>query len=375
MIASSPYISSFPEIDVYENGPSLIRPSKDDSLTFENKAEQIINNIISEQKKESLRFSLEWMKDRHFLLIGATGYGLGACIACKLIEQLSSGSVTIVSRDLKNSLSYHTAIQLKKNAEKKGIAFEWLNTGISTNGKGFTNISQALTKLKAKKNIYINTVAYAFSGVLPGYPPIFIKDLDENEKLIQWKLETLNEKQISVNNEIMGLTSINLPGALKEQGINIDMSVFSDWRGSLDKISRLPEMYEYGRQGAYSTSLHIPKKIIQERINKDLFLTKDIMLDAFYPIMDTPALLFLPGGHLIKRLMNKIMKKSGVNQKKVSLLALELLDYLGKVITNKKFNPFPRFDLYESQFDLEFFYMLEKINNSSNSPFYYKNWI
>ena len=372
----SPLTHPCPDVEIKQGSPAIKKPAREDILQFPEKAFQIVEDIFTLQEQKQDFFSLEWMKDRHFLLCGATGYGLGANLACAVLAHLGEkGSLTILARDLKSSINYHTGLCLEKKALEKGVSFQRLNSGISLEPSSVQPVIEALKGRKAKDIIVINTVAYAFSGLFPGFPPIFVKDLDENDDLIQWQLAELNEKQVQINQEVMGDASIRFPGSLEEAGITLSASVFCDWRGSLDKVSRMPEAREYGRQGAYSTSLYIPKQRIQNYVKESVFCCHRYLADVFFPIMDTPALRFLPGGRLIFLLMNGIMKRNGFQEKKVSYLALELLHTLGRDISRQSFNPFPRFHCQESQFDILFFHVLEKLNNKKDDLFFYKNWI
>jgi hypothetical protein len=371
----SPYAKPFAGLEIREGGPLLKRSSRDELQKFPAEAKEIIEGIRREQSSQKNDFALDWMRKRNFLLCGATGYGLGACLAACVLDNIGpEGSLTIVSRDLKNSFNYHTALYLQETAAAKGVKFTWANTGLSSDDNGFKTLAGILRK-QGRDFIYVNTVAHAFSGLLPGMAPVYVKDLDESGGLIQWKLQELSEKQVGVNREMMGGTSVAVPAALEREGLCADVSVFCDWRGTLDKISRVPDAAEYGRQGAYSTSLFLSKDIIQRYVMENPDRKGRIILDAFFPIMDTPALLFLPGGRLIRDLMKKIMEKNGQRPKPVSAVALELWHLVGHYIGRKMFNPFPRLDCYESQFDLPFFYLLERLNSDESSEFYYRKWI
>jgi len=85
-------------------------------------------------------YPLAWVEGKHFLLLGATGSGLGGALATALLNLLGpSGSLTIVSRDLKRSLGYETGLVMQEKADQAGLGsrFQWLNTGAALEGDRF----------------------------------------------------------------------------------------------------------------------------------------------------------------------------------------------------------------------------------------------
>jgi hypothetical protein len=122
-------------------------------------------------------YPLDWVRDRHFLLVGGTGSGLGGALATAVLNLLGdAGSLTIVARDLKRSLGYQGALVLQEKAEQAGLGerFQWLNTGAALEGERFEQIVGAVEKAGADRVVYVNTVAAAKSGRLPGGPPRFV---------------------------------------------------------------------------------------------------------------------------------------------------------------------------------------------------------
>jgi hypothetical protein len=161
---------------------------------------------------------------------------------------------------------------------------------------------------------------------------------------------------------------------LEENGIVVEASVFADWRGSLDKASRDPNQREYGRQGAYSTSLYLPKDILQAA-TREAYGTDWLMLDIFYPMMRTRALPFIPGGMMMADINEKLMQKEGIRRREVPELALGALDKVGQALTEGYDNPFPRLDSHDVYLDEWMFEVAARINNDENSDFYYQRWI
>lgn len=139
-------------------------------------------------------------------------------------------------------------------------------------------------------------------------------------------------------------------------------------------MSRDPKSSVYGRQGAYSTSLYLPKDVIHQRVS-EAFGTRTNMMDVFLPIMRTRALPFIPGGMFMGEVFNALLKQAGVGRKDVPELGLGVLDLTGKNLTQGYDNPFPRLDTYEAAFDDWFFEVATRLNNQEDSDFYYKNWI
>jgi hypothetical protein len=168
--------------------------------------------------------------------------------------------------------------------------------------------------------------------------------------------------------------AVKFPKVLAENGIGVEASVFADWRGSLDKISRDPAQREYGRQGAYSTSLYLPKEALQA-YTRERYGTDQIALDIFYPMMRTRALPLIPGGMTVAAVNEKIMQKEGVRRLDVPELALKGLDFVGKALTEGYDNPFPRTDDHDTHLDEWMFEVLARLNNDEDSDFYYKRWL
>jgi hypothetical protein len=240
-------------------------------------------------------------------------------------------------------------------------------------GKPRENILQALKEAGAERVVYFNTVAAAISGMLPGMPPVCIKDYDENG-LFQWQLTPLSEKEIDITKFVMGEMAVRFPGVLEANGIGVEAAVFADWRGSLDKAGRDPNLREYGRQGAYSTSLFLPKDILQE-FTRASYGSGKIVLDIFYPMMRTRALPFIPGGMMMANLNETQMKKEGIRRRDVPELAVDALDRVGKALTQGYDNLYPRLDDHDSHLDEWLFEVAARLNNDEGSEFYYQRWV
>ena len=172
----------------------------------------------------------------------------------------------------------------------------------------------------------------------------------------------------------MGEMAVRFPAVLESNGIGVEASVFADWRGSLDKVSRDPAQREYGRHGAYSSSLYLPKEYLQEDA-RTAFGTKRKVLDIFYPMMRTRALPLIPGGLTIAAVNEKIMQMEGVRRLDVPELALKGLDFVGKALTQGYDNPFPRTDAHDAHLDEWMFEVVARLNDDENSDFYYKRWL
>jgi hypothetical protein len=240
-------------------------------------------------------------------------------------------------------------------------------------GKPLENIIAALKEAGADRVVYFNTVAAALSGLQPGMPPVFIKDYDAHG-MFQWQLMPLTEKEIESTKFVMGTMAVEFPQVLAENGVAVEASVFADWRGSLDKASRDPHQREYGRQGAYSTSLYLPKDILQAAAHS-AYGTGRKVLDIFYPMMRTRALPFIPGGMMMSYLNETLMNKEGIRRLDVPELALAALDRVGKALTQGYDNPFPRLDAHDAPLDEWMFEVALRLNDNEDSDFYYKRWI
>ncbi|MDA0711958.1 MAG: hypothetical protein O3B73_17300, partial [bacterium] len=283
-----------------------------------------------------------------------------------------SGSLTVIARDLSKSLGYATGEEMAARAKKMGDRFAWINDGYALEGKALETIVDALKATGAQNVIYINAVAAASSGLLPDHPPVYIKDVDE-AGLFQWQLTPLSDRAIEATRLFMGEMAVQFTDVLVQAGISVAVTAFCDWRGSLDKISRDPRSLEYGRNGAYSTSLFLPKDSIQSATSA-AYGTDRKVIDVFFPVMRTRALPFIPGGSTMSFVYDKVMAKSGIRRVDVPELGLGMLDEIGKALSTPDFNPFPRLDAHEMPLDLWFFEVVKLLNEDPSSPFYFKKW-
>ncbi|NNE08828.1 MAG: hypothetical protein HKN20_09750 [Gemmatimonadetes bacterium] len=373
----SPFAKADPDLRIKEGAPPLLRPTRDAIARFPDEANRLIDRTWAVQDAflEKTTYDLRWMENKHFLLAGATGAGLGCALACAVLHNLGSeGSLTIIARDLKKSIGFETGRRMKELAEELGLAnrFHWVNSGLAIEGDGLADTLSMLREAGADRVIYANTVAAAHSGLLPDCPPIYVKDIDE-EGLFQWKLEPLDSRMLDMTRYTMGELAVHFAHVLELEGIKVEATAFADWRGSLHREGRHPESLEYGKNGAYSASLALPKDFLQEEAAK-AHGTGRVVVDFFYPIMRTRALGFIPGGIAMSRVYDKLMKLYEVPRIDIPELAVATLDYLGKAIQSRRYNPFPRLDAHEHTLDLWFFDVIQKLNNRKDSPFYYKHW-
>jgi hypothetical protein len=374
----SPFARPDPGLRIKEGAPPLRRLPREEAASLPRKALDAIDRIGRVQAGclSSGGYDLGWVEGRHFVVAGGTGAGLGGALSIVLEESLrGSGSLTVISRDLTRSLGYEMGVALERMALSSGMAnrFHWLNDGLALEGRQFGRIVAALKEAGAGRVVYINTVAAAHCGLLPGYPPVFVKDVDD-QGLFQWRLAPLEAAAIEATKFVMGTMAVGFPCSLEQEGIQVEAAAFADWRGSLDRISRDPTREEYGRQGAYSTSLYLPKDIIQEAV-RTAYMSGRIVIDCFFPIMRTQALSFVPGGYAMSYLYDWLMQKEGVRRKEVPELAVAMLDRIGKAISGEYYNPFPRLDEHEAPLDLWFFEILTRLSNDEDSDFYYERFL
>ena len=374
----SPFAKPMPDVPVIPGTPPITRPTKEEIETFPAQAEALLDSHWKKQETllGSGTYDFDWLADRHFFLAGATGPGLGGALAPAVLNLLGlKGSLTIMGRDLSKSINYETGKQLQARAEAAGLGnrFQWLNANMELEGKNFEKVVDALKKAGADNLIYVNTIAAAISGVMPGLPPVYVKDVNE-EGLFQWELPTLDERSIEITKYVMGTLAVEFPKALEKAGFTVDVVVFADWRGSLDTISQDPARVEYGRQGSYSTSLYLPKTILQAATSANYGSGKKVM-DIFYPVMRTRALPLIPGGSAMANLYDKIKEKEGIRHIGRAELALDTLQVIGRALNEGYDNPFPRLDSHEIPLDFWYYEVLQRINNDENSAFYYKHWL
>lgn len=373
----SPFGIAAPGLRTKEGAPPLSKPTKEEIEAFPSEARALLDHTWAAQKPliANSQYDLRWVEGRHILIAGGTGPGLGGAFAAALLGTGRAASITILGRDLSRSLNYETgkAMQAQANAQNLGERFHWLNDGMALEGGPLEKLLSALKTAGAERVVYFNTVAAALSGLQPGMPPVFVKDVDE-AGLFQWQLRELSEKELDITRFVMGEMAVRFPAVLEANGIEVEASVFADWRGSLDKISRDPTQREYGRHGAYSTSLYLPKEYLQTDARM-AFGSGRKVLDIFYPMMRTRALPLIPGGLTIAAVNEKIMQREGVRRLDVPELALKGLDFVGKALTEGYDNPFPRADGHDAQLDEWMFEVVARLNEDENSDFYYKHWV
>jgi hypothetical protein len=373
----SPFLKPDPDLDVRVGAPPLRRPTKEEAALFAGEATALVRETQSAQ--EALRgsgsYELEWLDGRHVLLAGATGPGIGGALAAAILANPTVASLTIVSRDLKRSVGFETG-KLMESAAAGGPLdgkFHWRNDGLGLEGPSLQSLIETLKGVDADQIVYFNTVAAANSGLMPGMPPVFVKDRDDSG-LFQWQLEPLSERELEMTRFVMGEMAVRFPATLEGNGFSVAISVFADWRGSLDRISRDPGNREYGRQSAYSTSLFLPKDVIQDAVRAS-YGTDTRMLDVFYPMMRSRALAFIPGATLTADVMEALERRVGISPRGIPQLALMALDEVGNALRDKHANPFPRLDDHDAHLDEWLFEVMARLTNDESSDFHYRRWV
>lgn len=374
---SSPFLNPEPDLDVRLGAPPLRRPTKEEAALFAMEASTLVRETQSAQKalRGSDAYDLDWLAGRHVLLAGATGPGIGGALATAILANPTVASLTIVSRDLKRSVGYETGMLMESAAAGGDLdgKFHLLNDGLSLDGPSLQSLIEALKGVDADEIVYFNTVAAANSGLMPGMPPVFVKDRDESE-LFQWQLEPLSERELQMTRFVMGEMAVRFPETLEKNGFPVAVSVFADWRGSLDRISRDPANREYGRQSAYSTSLFLPKDVIQDAVRAS-YGTDTRMLDIFYPMMRTRAIAFIPGATLTADVMEALERRVGLPHRGIPQLALMALDEVGNALRDKHSNPFPRLDDHDAHLDEWLFEVMARLTNDESSDFHHRRWV
>ncbi len=374
---SSPFAQPDPSLPIREGAPPLARPTKEEVEAFPREAAGLLASTWAAQEPliAAGTCDLSWVEGRHFLLAGATGPGLGGALAAALLGIGNAASVTVVARDLSRSLGFETGMAMQAQAEAAGMGarFHWLNDGMGLEGRSLEGILAALKEAGAERVVYFNTVAAAISGMLPGMPPVFVRDADETG-LFQWQLTPIGEREIETTKFVMGEMAVRFPSVLEANGIGVEAEVYADWRGSLDRVSRDPANREYGRQGAYSTSLFLPKDILQQHV-REMYGTGRVALDIFYPMMRTRALPFIPGGMMTASVMDTLMAKEGIRRLDVGELAVGALDRVGKAIVDGLDNPFPRLDAHDAHLDEWLFEITSRLTGDEGSAFYWRKWV
>lgn len=374
----SPFARPAPDLRIKSAKVTIPRPSAEEAARFPGEARQLLQNIWTRHNEliPYGQYNLDWMRGRHFLLAGATGPGLGGSIESAARRMtVVEGSVTVLARDLTRSVGYEMGRQMAERADQTEFKNRYYlsNSGMAAEGPAFDEVVAALEEAGANDIIYINTVAAAASGLLPGYPPIYVKDVDA-EGLFQWKLEPLDVPSIENTRYIMGKLAVDFPRALEREGFRVAATCYIDWRGSLDVISRDPESQFYGRQGPYSTSLYLPKEYLQADTIQSYGRGR-IVLDCYLPVMRTRALAFIPGATPQSYIYERMMKLSNIRHRDVPELALGVLDQIGRAVSGGPFNPFPRLDDHEVPLEEWYWQIVQRLTNDEDSEFHWKKWI
>lgn len=378
----SPYARPRDGVRVVQGVPAPERPDRDtrDALEARLKTEaaELVESTTKEQAALS-QYDLGWLKDRHVVLAGATGQGLGGALAAAIMPRLGEkGTLTAIARDVRFSLGYYSADALKTKAEehKLGERFRFSDRGLALDGPAFDDLVATLKDLKASDVVYLNMVAAANSGVMPGAPPIYVVDVDK-DGLFQWELPPLNDKQVELSRFVMGEMATQFPATLAKAGVTTAVEGYAGWRGSHDKISRLPEREEYGRQGAYSGSLWLPKDVLDTYIDEaNAGDTRGRVVQVhMFPIMRTRALAFIPGGMAMAGVIENLMKREGIAVRSIPDLAMSMLDRLGKAVAGKAPAPWQFHDTHEIPLDGWFEHVVRRLTNDEASPYHFKKWI
>ena len=372
----SSFADPTPGLRIQEGAPAVNRPTKEQIAAYPQDAADLVKRVWNDQKPkiDSGEYDLSWMDGKHFVLIGATGRGIGGAIAIAGLNNLDRlGSLTVVGRDMKRSLEFESGVAMEAGTAGHADKFTWLNDGIAVEGEGFDKMLEILRARGADRVIYVNGSAAASSGTLPNMPPVYVKDVDENG-LYQWQLSPLPERNIQTTKLIMGELAVQFVHALEDAGVDIECAAFCDWRGSLDQASRNPESPTYGRWGSYSTSLYLPKDIIQQA-TREAYEARKPWIDVFFPTMRTRALPFIPGGVMMSYIFEKLMVEGGIRRIDIPELGLAMLHQIGAKISGKDDNPFPRWDRHEEPLDLWLFEVMALLTEDESSDFYFKKWV
>jgi hypothetical protein len=374
----SPFARPAEGLRIKDYSMPVTRPSPEEVAKFPEQARALLDRIVSQQDVflDGGTYKLDWIRGQHFLLAGATGPGLGGAIEGAVRRYTAKeGSITVLARDLSKSLGFEMGRQMVERANEAGFEsrYHLMNEGMAAEGPHFEKIVRALRDAEATEIIYVNSVAAAMSGLLPGYPPVYVKDVDK-DGLFQWRLTPLNEQAIETTRTVMGKLAVAFPRALEAAGFKVLVTCYSDWRGSLDILSRDPVSTAYGRQGPYSTSLYLPKEYLRADTIQ-AYGHGRVVLDCFLPVMRTRALGFIPGATPQWHLLNRLMDLSGIRRRDVPEIGLGVLDQIGRALSGGPYNPFPRLDDHESPFDEWFWQVVLRLNEDENSEFYWKEWI
>jgi hypothetical protein len=374
----SPFAIPDPSLRIKQFSHLVPRPTPEQVAKIPTDATALLDRIWTRHNEliSYGQFNLDWMRGKHFLLAGATGPGLGGSIESAARRfTVVDGSVTVLARDLSKSVGFEMGMQMMQRAEKAGFGehYHLINKGMDIKGPTLETIISSLHEAGAKEVIYVNGVAAAFSGMLPGYPPVYVKDVDE-EGLFQYELQPLTDQQIETTRYIMGIMAVEFPRVLEDAGIHVEATCYIDWRGSLDVISRDPESPYYGRQGPYSTSLYLPKEFLQADTIQAYGRDRKV-IDCYLPVMRSRAIAFIPGATPQAFIAEKMMELSNVRKRDVPELALGVLDHIGRAVSGGPFNPFPRLDDHEVPLEEWYWQIVQRLTNDENSEFYWKNWI
>ena len=153
---TSPFLKPIPGLRIKHGAPAIVKPTRQEIENFPSEARALIDNTWAVQRflLRARQYHIDWLKDRHVILAGATGQGLGGAYATAVLNSIGHlGSLTILSRDLSRSLQFETGVYMQQIAEKRGLAnrFAWINDGVALEGKPFEKTTQFLKSVKARE--------------------------------------------------------------------------------------------------------------------------------------------------------------------------------------------------------------------------------
>jgi len=402
MTTARPYTHKLPEINTRRGWPQQESPkdaAAKDALRRVNdpRAKRFVETTLCIQSnlwQDLLAKDAEGkVGNRHHLIIGGTS-GIGAAVTIALISILKNeGSITNISMDQNDfSAGYFLGRQLEAFATYKdlGNRYRWFPDGMSLKGEQLESHVAHLREIGANNLIYYHFATGAIPGMLKNMPTVYVLDAEpETHELFQWELMGLSEGMIDRGKNLMGVHAIGLPEKLREQGIAVKLENFMDWRGATNYSSREPENDNYGEEGPYSGSLAAPKDIIRNHTIATMFDTSKVVLFHSLPTLGngprsqrnadgfSAALPLIPGGMPLawgfEQSFEIDSEYRGVRWRSTPELGGQVVITAGDVLSsNRVLNGFPDHAAHESAFDFRMRYVGPRINNNSDSHYYYK---
>lgn len=105
---SHPFAAPQEKLPIRHGAPPLRRPGKHDGPMLAAEATEVVEEYLAAQTAmtEARKADLQHLADRDVLVVGGTGSGIGGAISLALLNLGSPRTLTVISRDLRQSKEF-----------------------------------------------------------------------------------------------------------------------------------------------------------------------------------------------------------------------------------------------------------------------------